>query len=94
MNGPRYSIATAAPRGILRDRLVEALVHERDRDSERERSQPLLRRPVRRFGRVNAIKTTAPRRKRQALVADGPTSPKTCVTIAADHWINDAPSNM
>ena len=49
---------------------------------------------VRRWGLVNTIKTTAPKKKRQALVADGPIWPKTRDTIAADHWINDAPNNM
>ena len=45
MNGPRYSIATAAPKRDPRDRLVEALVHERDRDAEGQRPEPLLLRP-------------------------------------------------
>ena len=49
---------------------------------------------ARRLGRVKANKTTAPRKKRHALVADGPIWPKTWVTIAADHWMSDAPSNM
>ena len=48
----------------------------------------------RRCGRVKAINTTAPKKNRQALVAEGPIWPKTRVTIAADHWISDAPSNM
>jgi len=41
---PRYSMATAAP-GDPRDRLVEALVHERDRHAEGQSPQPLLLRP-------------------------------------------------
>jgi hypothetical protein len=48
-SGPRNSMATAPPKGNARDGLVETLIHERGRDAQRERPDPLTSRPVTKF---------------------------------------------
>ena len=58
-------------RGDTSDGLVEALIHERGGDAQRDRAQPLPSRPVSKFRTSDDEQDDRPKRKRHALVADG-----------------------
>jgi len=85
-------MATAAPKGILAIAVEHWFMNATRRREPTPR--PLLSRPRSQVRPREHHQDTAPRKKRHALVDEGPIWPKTRVTIAADHWISDAPSNM